>query len=277
MFARFGVPREIVSDNGLQFTSEDFKHFMAANGIKHIHSSRYHPASNGAAERFVQTVKRAIRAGCNHGQSLEEALSTFLLGFRTTPHATTGVAPCTLMFNRDLRTRLHLLIPDVSAHVRDQQAKQKLYHDGCSHRREFCIGQSVWARNFRGGSPWLKALVFDKLGPVTYLVELENGDYWKRHIDHLRGGSLSCPSESQREGTMQDYPASVTPSEDKYGEVADSTVSTSSNHSEPVESNQPGSVSPSVPISDTAKQPQTPRYSKRSRKPPDRLYGTLRT
>ena len=61
MFARLGVPREIVSDNGPQFTSEDFKHFMAANGIKHIRTSPYHPSSNGAAERFVQTIKMVIR------------------------------------------------------------------------------------------------------------------------------------------------------------------------------------------------------------------------
>ena len=130
MFARLGVPYEIVSDNGPQLTSEDIKHFMAANGTYAAQS--HHPASNSGADRFVQTVKRAIRAGCD-SKSLEEALATFLFGFRTTPHATTGVAPCTLIFKRDFQTRMHLLTPDVSAHVRDQQTKQKLYHNGRSH------------------------------------------------------------------------------------------------------------------------------------------------
>ena len=51
-FARNGIPRQIVSDNGL---SEEFRQFMAVNGVKQIRSSPYHPATNGAAERMVQT------------------------------------------------------------------------------------------------------------------------------------------------------------------------------------------------------------------------------
>ena len=53
VFARTGLPNIIVSDNGPQFTSEEFAHFIAANGIKHITSAPYHPSTNGLAERFV--------------------------------------------------------------------------------------------------------------------------------------------------------------------------------------------------------------------------------
>ena len=60
LFAKYGLPEQLVSDNGPQFTSEDFAYFMKANGIKHIRSAPYHPSSNGLAERFVQTFKRAI-------------------------------------------------------------------------------------------------------------------------------------------------------------------------------------------------------------------------
>lgn len=209
MFSRFGLPRELVSDNGPQFMSEEFKQFMTANGIKHICCSPYHPASNGAAERFVQTVKQALCAGHSAGIPLEKCLLSFLLRYRTTPHATTGVAPCTLMFRRDLRTRLHLINPDVGAHVRRQQAKQKTYHDCHCTARDFCIGQSVWARNFREGSPWIRAVVSDKLGPVTYLVHLENGDYWKRHVDHLREASVKPPDEFQADEATEDFPVSL--------------------------------------------------------------------
>nr|XP_039248881.1 uncharacterized protein K02A2.6-like [Styela clava] len=61
LFARYGLPEYLVSDNGPQFSSHEFANFLKANGIKHKKSAPYHPASNGAAERFVQTFKRAMR------------------------------------------------------------------------------------------------------------------------------------------------------------------------------------------------------------------------
>ncbi len=62
-FARFGIPEQLASNNGPQFVSEEFHSFLAANGVKHLRSAPYHPATNGAAERLVQTVKRAIKTG----------------------------------------------------------------------------------------------------------------------------------------------------------------------------------------------------------------------
>ena len=129
MFSRNGIPRELVSDNGPQFISHEFQQFTSNNGIRHIRSSPYHPASNGAAERVVQTVKRALTAGEKDGLSMEQALAAFLLRYRNTPHATTGTAPSWLFLHRSLRTRLDLLRPDVGEHVRRNQEQQKAYHD----------------------------------------------------------------------------------------------------------------------------------------------------
>ena len=57
LFATYGLPQQLVSDNGPQFSSVEFATFLTRNGVKHIRSSPYHPSTNGLAERFVHTLK----------------------------------------------------------------------------------------------------------------------------------------------------------------------------------------------------------------------------
>ena len=61
MFATHGLPRAVVSDNGSVFTSSDFEQFMLRNGIHHIRTVPYHPASNGLAERAIQILKEGLK------------------------------------------------------------------------------------------------------------------------------------------------------------------------------------------------------------------------
>ena len=92
MFATYGLPQQLVSDNGPQFTSTEFADFLKQNGIKHIKSALYHPSTNGAAERFVCTVKHALKCA-RTDQDQNQQLMSFLLSYRITPHATTKTAP----------------------------------------------------------------------------------------------------------------------------------------------------------------------------------------
>jgi len=59
-FASFGLPEQTVIDNGPQFASKEFELFCVNNGIKHMYTPLYHPASNGVAERAVQVVKMGL-------------------------------------------------------------------------------------------------------------------------------------------------------------------------------------------------------------------------
>ena len=67
---------------------EEFQHFLASNGVKHPRCALYHPSSNRAVEQLVQTVKQALKSRQSQGVSLETTLATFLMQYRSTPHAT---------------------------------------------------------------------------------------------------------------------------------------------------------------------------------------------
>ena len=82
-FANVGLPQTIVSDNAPNFTSEEFTAFLKHNGIRHLRSAPYHPASNGIVERAVRTFKEGMRR-LNSG-SMNTRLSRFLFRYRITP------------------------------------------------------------------------------------------------------------------------------------------------------------------------------------------------
>ena len=96
IFATHGLPEILVSDNGTAFTSAEFQEFIRLNGICYITSVPYHPASNGLAERAVQTLKQGLRKSSTV-DDMETRVSRFLFRYRTTPHSTTGVSPAELL------------------------------------------------------------------------------------------------------------------------------------------------------------------------------------
>ena len=167
---------------------------MSRNGIRHIRCAPYHPASNGLVERFVRTFKEAMKAGKNDGLTLNHRLSNFLLTYRTTPHATTQQAPCSLFLGRTVRTHFNLLKPSLEDKVAFKQAAQKEQHDRHAHSRSLQAGQPVMVKNMRPGENWIPGVVLKQLGPVSFLVDVGEGRTWKRHIDHLKICDLTEPT-----------------------------------------------------------------------------------
>ena len=247
----YGLPCQLVSDNGPQFTSFEFEHFLKLNGVKHILSTPYHPATNGAAERLVKSVKRALKAG---GKSdFHQVLSAFLLRTRITPHSTTNKAPAELFLKRSLRTRFDLLRPSAEEQGMMRQSMQKTYHDQHSRSREFFVGQRVLARNFRAGQRWLPGTITERRGPLSYLVQLQQGILCKRHIDQLLEATdspASCPDripwDEDSEPVPDHEPSNLVPlpapdsESPSSSSAAEHSAATDHEHnSDPVSSDEP--------------------------------------
>lgn len=90
-FASHSLPEIVVSDNGSNFVSGEFKSFLHKNGIKHITSAPYHPSSNGLVKRAVQTLKQGMKK--QGDGTVEIKLAQFLLSYCITPQSTTGESP----------------------------------------------------------------------------------------------------------------------------------------------------------------------------------------
>ena len=188
LFARFGIPEQIVTDSGAHFVSEEFQAFVRSNGIRHLTSAPYHPATNGLAERAVQTSKQALRAMSEISKPVKEKLAKFLIANRNTPHSTTGVSPAQLLLGRPLRTRLDLVKPNLNRKMVNQQHQQSIRAANEKGRqcRQFEVGDRVMSRDYRGDLKWRWGLVVRKTGPLMYEVEVAPGIIWRRHIDQLQ-------------------------------------------------------------------------------------------
>ncbi|KPJ12974.1 Transposon Ty3-G Gag-Pol polyprotein [Papilio machaon] len=189
LFTRFGYPVHLVTDNGRTFTSQEFFNFCKSNQIKHTFTPPYHPATNGAAERFVETFKSAITKIRESGHSLVSAVNLFLFDYSSTPQHTTGVSPSRLMLGREIRNRFSLLRPPpISDIVQEKVGKRE---EG-NRQLKFELGQKVMVRDYRkGGKPWVQGLIVeDSIPGVSYIIDVE-GVKWKRHVNQMMACSQS--------------------------------------------------------------------------------------
>ncbi|XP_063382163.1 uncharacterized protein K02A2.6-like [Cydia fagiglandana] len=184
LWSRFGIPKQVVSDNGPPYSSTEFKNFLSSNGVDQVLSAPYHPASNGAAESAVKICKAVIIKSFKENLDTETALCRFLLQYRNNEHTTTGESPAKLLQGRSLRTRLDCLRPDRGDHVRAAQERQRRAAGGVE--RELRAGDPVWVRQYRGDDKWMPGTVRDRRGDTDYIVDTDNGTGIHRHIDQLK-------------------------------------------------------------------------------------------
>ena len=221
LFAQFGVPKVVVTDNGSCFVSEEF---LLKNGIKHTTSTPYHPSTNSLAEHAVQIVKRVLK-------NMKTIFAKVMMAYRVSPQSTTGESPALLLQKHQIRTRLDLLKPGRNEHVEHCQQKQKAEHDASARQYTFSQGEVVYTRNFGTGPRWLPG-VFQKFQVLSHLVKLADGRLVRCHHDHIRCRLTSADREQSTE-TSQEVP-----------EVLEELV--------PIASNEASTSSLALPLEDSA-------------------------
>ena len=212
IFARFGIPDEVVSDNASQYsntrnlfsTTHEFKKFASEWGFKHTTSSPEYPQSNGAAERAVQTAKRILRKAAVDKRDPFEGL----LKYRNTPFEDIGVSPAQLLMSRRTRTMLpthrRLLQPQVVEPngvvkvLQDRQNSSKRNYDKQSRDLPpLAAGDKVRIRPNRDRE-WRKAEVL----PRSYLLQDERGHIYRRNRRQI----ISVPNDQPMIPQIPDSP-----------------------------------------------------------------------
>ncbi|XP_039452532.1 uncharacterized protein K02A2.6-like [Culex pipiens pallens] len=176
IFARFGMPETLVSDNGRQLVSEEFERYCDSNGILHLKTPPFHPQSNGLAERFVDTFKRTLKKITAGGEALAQAIDTFLLCYRSTPcrSAPEGKTPAEVLLGRPLRTSLDLLKPPTPFHKIENSKQEKQFNQQHGAKaRHYQPKDRVWAKVYKNNDwSWQPGQVLERVGRVIYNVWL---------------------------------------------------------------------------------------------------------
>ena len=99
--AEFGVPSDISSDRGAQFTGELWRNLSQLLGYRLHYTTAYHPQANGIVERFHRTLKASLMARFT-GETWSKQLPWILLGLRSTPKPELGATPAELVYGTTL-------------------------------------------------------------------------------------------------------------------------------------------------------------------------------
>ena len=169
----FGLPTQIMSDNGPAFVSYELAEFLRNNGISNLRSAPHHPKINGEAKGFVGTFQKAVKcSGNGTREELELRLQQFLLKYRTTLHATTNRTPAEMLFGFRPTTRLDGMRPSVRERVQATKDQSRCANQTASREREFSVNDKVFARFWYGTKRWRAGVILRRSGDATYDVQI---------------------------------------------------------------------------------------------------------
>ena len=211
VFARVGLPEEIVHDQGSNFVSQVMKSICQRLNITQLASTIYHQQTNGVTERFHGTLKNMIRSlSDSEKKRWDEFIPHFLFAYREIPCQSTGFSPFQLLYGRhvrgplavikhnwvgddnieqkdtdvvthllDMRKRMVGLMAKANQNLKESQRKMKSQYDKNAKHREFEPGDEVLVflpeSSGKLESKWQGPYrVVRKVNKVNYVIKFHN-------------------------------------------------------------------------------------------------------
>ena len=201
-FSRYGIPDTLATDNGPQFTSQEFRQFSQDWEFLHVSSSPHHHKSNGKVESAVKVAKELLKKALRDDKDPWLAM----LDQRNTPTESLGTSPAQRLMSRRTKTLLptatNLLYPRVPENVGEKlklkRQKAKWYHDRSARSLpEIDIGQEVRVAPLQRNETWTQGTCVDKLSDRSYMVKMDaSNQLLRRNRESLKPAvKPAVPSE----------------------------------------------------------------------------------
>lgn len=212
VFHVFGVPESMLSDNGVQFVSKEFRSLLSQYGVIHITTATHAPQAN-ASERVNRSILAAIRSYVEKDQTTWDVhLSAISGALRNAVHSSTGYSPYFMVFGQHMTQHaaaykilrslqalptgdIEVVPPDDFRHSINCQVRERLQQAHDRNQRTynkrsrevvFSPGQEVFIRQFRQsdfaqnfnaklGRMWKPARIVSRKGSAMYVVEDRQG------------------------------------------------------------------------------------------------------
>ena len=211
-FLRYSPPERLHSDQGRNFESAIVTETCRLLGIEKSRTTPYHPQSDGLVERFNRTLLDMLATAVGDRPfEWETHLRRMCYAYNTSVHPTTGFSPFQLMFGREarmpvdimlgttnsaettlpqyvtrLRTSLETMYGYVRDHMEHKQAKQKVRYDARSEGKPFAVGDLVWLHS--PAVPRGKSRKFHRpwTGPFRVVAKPSDTIYRLQHVQFRR-------------------------------------------------------------------------------------------
>ena len=257
-----GFPTTLVSDNGPQFTSNEFAEKMSKWGIKHILTPPYHPASNGLAEKAVGIIKGKLKKMGSPSTPLELHVNIhyILRVYRATPHTSTGQTPFQLMAS----AKVPMMFPQLQ---RSQQQSQEVQRSSGRIRnaRTFIPGDSVLVYDTQTKEN-STGIVKDNRSNNSYIVAISGKD------KHISGDVMRLLNKNNSENIVNDN-VNVADMQNNDTSEFNSSDSSSTDSESEITDDDSDIYLPSS--SSNYELPLTNVTRKRYRREPEKLYADL--